>query len=338
MEFKSYKVKTDGFGRPFFVSIFLFMIGFGLIPLRMQSMTLGDAGQAGAFLRAGTGARALGMGNAFTALAEDSSASYWNPAGLALVQSPSFGSMVGLLSLNRSFNYLSLAFPAQEHKEKLNLKDTASFPWTGAWGGKGQWGFSWVYFSLGDDFEGRSGDTAAFYTFADQQNAYYLSHGRSIASWLSVGFSGKFLYRELAGFSATGFGLDLSMLALVDRHLRVAVVLADLFTAQGWTTGFKETFPALTRIGLASPWLNGRLVVTGDVQGLSGQQPRYRAGLEGWFFKVLAGRIGVNEYGFTAGGSLVVPVYDTEIRLDYGIAPDPLKIGQTQQFSLFIRF
>lgn len=43
----------------------------------------GDAGDAAAFLKTGQGVRALGIGKAFTAIADDASASYWNPAGLA---------------------------------------------------------------------------------------------------------------------------------------------------------------------------------------------------------------------------------------------------------------
>src|SRR4030042_3282928 len=41
-----------------------------------------EGGQAGAFLRYGIGGRALGMGKAFTAVADDASGVFWNPAGI----------------------------------------------------------------------------------------------------------------------------------------------------------------------------------------------------------------------------------------------------------------
>ncbi|MCH9007654.1 hypothetical protein IIA29_06555, partial [candidate division KSB1 bacterium] len=47
----------------------------------------GDAGQAGEFLRWGIGAKALGIGRAFTSIADDASALYWNPAGMASLSS-----------------------------------------------------------------------------------------------------------------------------------------------------------------------------------------------------------------------------------------------------------
>jgi len=57
---------------------------------------------AGEFLRIGVGARALGMGSAFAGLADDGSAAFWNPAGLAtltsrevtLMHAEQFGSIV----------------------------------------------------------------------------------------------------------------------------------------------------------------------------------------------------------------------------------------------------
>ena len=66
------------------------LLGLALLapPARAQ-FTLGEqrAGTAsGTFLRIGLGARATGMGESFVAVANDPSAIYWNPAGLASLQ------------------------------------------------------------------------------------------------------------------------------------------------------------------------------------------------------------------------------------------------------------
>ena len=57
-----------------------------LLGLLAGAARAGDPASAGAqFLRLGAGARAAGMGDAFTAVADDATALYWNPAGLALL-------------------------------------------------------------------------------------------------------------------------------------------------------------------------------------------------------------------------------------------------------------
>src|SRR5262245_56052429 len=58
------------------------------LPARAQ-LTLGDqrvGTSSGSFLRIGIGARATGLGETFVAVANDPSAIYWNPAGLASIQ------------------------------------------------------------------------------------------------------------------------------------------------------------------------------------------------------------------------------------------------------------
>ena len=59
----------------------------------------------------GFGARALSMGRAFTAVADDPSAIYWNPAGLELVYQQSFTFFHTPLYEGGSFSFISYAFP-----------------------------------------------------------------------------------------------------------------------------------------------------------------------------------------------------------------------------------
>jgi hypothetical protein len=65
--------------RAFLVPLLLLVAG-----PRLAGAAPGGTGFA--FLKLGVGARAMGMGSAYVALADDPTASYWNPAGLASVQ------------------------------------------------------------------------------------------------------------------------------------------------------------------------------------------------------------------------------------------------------------
>lgn len=72
-----------------------------------------EAGQAGEFLRFGVGAKAIGLGRAFTSIADDASALYWNPAGLSTL--PKIGATFMFMHLpmhsGASYNYLAGGVP-----------------------------------------------------------------------------------------------------------------------------------------------------------------------------------------------------------------------------------
>jgi len=71
-----------------------------------------DAGTASAqILKQGAGARAAGMGNAFTAVADDAAAVYWNPGGLAGIKKESASLMHAILFEDISYDWLAYVRP-----------------------------------------------------------------------------------------------------------------------------------------------------------------------------------------------------------------------------------
>lgn len=70
-------------------------------------------GYAGAFLQLSVHPRATGMGNAFTAVADDVSGVFFNPGAVAQVQKISVGGAYRDLSLGRSLQQIAVLFPVR---------------------------------------------------------------------------------------------------------------------------------------------------------------------------------------------------------------------------------
>jgi hypothetical protein len=69
------------------------------------------AAETAAFLDIGVGARGIGMGGAFTALADDSSSVYWNPAGLSRMDKRELSVSHAELGLGTREDFLAYAHP-----------------------------------------------------------------------------------------------------------------------------------------------------------------------------------------------------------------------------------
>ena len=84
----------------------------GLIPLFLLILAVSPVSFAGVdampHLRLGAGARSIGLGGAVTAIAEDATATVWNPAGLGSAADLSLNFSTQRLDLDRSHNFIAL--------------------------------------------------------------------------------------------------------------------------------------------------------------------------------------------------------------------------------------
>ena len=160
----------------------------GLIPLFFLILAVSPAFagvDAMPHLRLGAGARSIGLGGAFTAIADDATATVWNPAGLGSAADLSFNFSTQRLDLDRSHNFIAL---------------------TKALGSAGSIGLAATNAGVSDipqyDTRGRRGEDFNYST-----NAYSLSYGVGLGNF-SVGLTGRMLMDSFGADigSQSGFG------------------------------------------------------------------------------------------------------------------------------------
>lgn len=285
-----------------------------------------DEGAGGAlpFSRYGVGARALGMGGAFSGLADDVTAAVWNPAGLAQISGLEIGSQYAFLSLDRQFSYLSAVYGAP---------------------GVGTAGFSYVYFSPGP-IEARSGNTLdPDGIFTDREGMALISFGTAVSESWSVGGNVKFYSQRFSGYPGTfaggGFGIDFGMLFHHSATWSSGVVLLDPFSTIGWANGYKDTFPVTLRAGT---W---KTLYQGETHRLSGgldlevdswlQMPREHVGLEYAWKGALYARAGLFYVTPTFGLGVRQNFSFFTGRLDYALSTDRID-GLVGRLSAIVTF
>ncbi len=281
----------------------------------------GDAGQPGAYLREGVGARALGLGNAYVSVADGADAVFGIPqAWPSLRPRPFPAPYPHLASTARP---MTPSWPGPLEKR-------------GAAGEPGPWDgpiFPWATILKGGVLT-----RPASYSFGDDQNTYLLSHGRALTPWLLLGISAKLYEHRLDVFSAYGGGLDLGALILPMPGIRVGVSALDLFSPSQWNTGYVERFPLDLRVGLSAELFSKFLLLSAQATAVDGRQLDYEAGLEARYAGILAARAGIQGQGFSLGGGVNVAVFKTRLSVDYAFSPDPLGEGNIQRFSFGVFF
>jgi len=206
-------------GRAFLVITIL------VLAVPVTAWSQGSAGQAGEFLRWGTGAKAMALGRAFTSIADDASALYWNPAGMAALDQVggTFMFMHTPMQEGASVNYLAGAIPlrlffAQNHDPGSFVRGLQEL----------KLGVGVLWHSLGDFqlFDRNAAPVAGDANVSADQSAVYISASyplnvffrglgrhaalaRAFAGNLDLGLTTKLVHQDLfgTGVSATSFDL-----------------------------------------------------------------------------------------------------------------------------------
>ena len=303
---------------------------------------------AGEFLSLGVGARPLGMGGSFSAIADDSTAAYWNPAGLGSLRRSEVTFMRSTISDLDSYSFINYIHPAG--------KDNA-------------FGLSWMRVGI-DDIPltvvkkptpvgpGNRPEIKGNFSLID--NAFILSHGRKYSN-LFVGVNAKLIY--ISGYrqhNALGVGGDLGFLWVSPDHqlgrFSVALVVQDFFrTKLYWNTPPEKTGQAAHtdtimqnfRLGFAYRQkiesVKSHLILSVDVD--SRYDFEFHYGTEYVFSDLLSIRFGIQErkgfetiHNITAGVGLRLGfVTGAAFSIDYAFLGNN-DLGNSNRISLILRF
>jgi len=206
-----------------------------------------DAGAAnkyaGEFLTHGVGARALGMGSAFVAVADDVTAGYWNPAGLADIP---LGARYAQLMHSETFG------------DVVNY-DTGAFVMNPC-GWEGAVGVTIVRLAVDDipftDFD--SNEEQIFYDAAridwesDAETAMLLTYARNMSDRLRVGGNLKLIWKNVGEYNCYGVGFDVGGKYDLWDHVTLGLAIQDVTTTfLAWDTKEREQIMPTAKIGAA---------------------------------------------------------------------------------------
>ncbi len=292
-----------------------------LAPAAATTFDKTDSGKTAAgFLKLGVGARAMGMGEAFSAIADDGTSIFWNPAGMTRVNGASLSVMHATYLDSSYYDYGGYVH---------------QFPW-------GSVGTSIQFLSQGT-IQGTDANNVDSVEFSPKDVAMTFAYARKY-SLFSVGIGAKFISSKIINTAQTG-AVDIGILSkgFFEDRLRASFVASNMGGTLRFDTEEWE-IPTIIRTGLS--WETDRYTFgldaisprDNDPYGALGVEYKIRAKKQRRFFM----RAGYNTrsvgdvdgaVGFTAGLGMAIK----RIALDYAFVPMG-GLGLTHRISMTFGF
>ena len=323
-----------------------------------------DGSHTAEFLSHGVGARALGMGSAFVSIADDATAAYWNPAGLAKVEKHAFSIMY-----SDSFGAEDGGFLNKGIVEYNFVNYVHQF------NGFGSIGISWIRLGvddiplttftdtngngLDDDFleldgiPGKSENDGQYFEpptvtgyFSNTDNALLVSYARQVGTNLSIGANFKLLKQSIFENTGSGTGLDIGFILGPFFGFHIGGMLEDATGTQvRWDTDAEPTFTRDPRFRFGASYQRvlpviGNITIGADLQtnrkDLSleeeSSRPLLRLGAEYWLLNVVAFRVGTEDERLALGAGLRLRMGEATMFADYAF--NAHDIGDSQRISI----
>ncbi len=280
-----------------------------------------SGGQPGEFMDYGAGARGLGMGGAFFAVADDASASYWNPAALTLLHRKEFSMMQATLFDQTTLNFFTFAYPTTD---------------------KGTWAVSMTQLkSVGFEKVSITADPSGadivdikhLGTFDSSERALAFSWGREVSDQLSFGFMAKDITRQLDTSADSFKALDVTMLQKFSSTYRMALGVQNVFSMVSGDT--EDKLPLTLKFGQALSLFKGSLLFGLDFIKPQSASTQWRFGGEYWLMYWAALRFGVMGSPAIQEADLGVGIKYKSLSFD--ISQGMHALGSTTRFSVSMR-
>ena len=281
-----------------------------IIVLPYSSHASGPGTTAANFLKIGIGAKATAMGKAFTALADDGTSIYWNPAGLAQLEEREISLMYNRYLMEINQGYMSFALPLHQ----------------------GTIGLATNYVNMGD-MEGRDEEGNPTGDFSASDFQLSLAYARSFSSQVMFGISTGLLQDAIKGERETAWFSNIGLLMRTTESLSVGVVCQNIGSKVG-----EDPLPLTLRGGVVARFESFDLEL--DVVKPKDNDLYFCAGTQYRVKQISAVRCGYGTgrdestgSGFNVGFGLVI----SDFNIDYAYVPWG-DLDNSQKLSLGIRF
>lgn len=321
------------------LTILFLLYHFTTLPLFALELGFakGDGGRPGGFLEYGAGARSLGMGKTFTAIADDASAVYWNPAGLAQLRRKELVALHNKLYVDTDYSFLSLAIPLGSRCKGVGDRQEEQ---QGVKVYMGVMGIALVNlnstgFQLRDEYNYEQGEGGA------NESAAIVSYGRTILDGsckVNAGISLKVVKQNIDTKTDTGFGADLGLLTNYKR-LRLGVNVQNLIAPRLKLKNKEDVYPLSATLGLGYRVLQDKLLIAMDIRKTENRSLKLHAGSEYIIANLFAIRAGIDETEAAMGAGIQWRNYAIDYAFAYHDAWKGYEdLGASHRFGLTVKW